>query len=263
MVRPSRTPARPSAEGPARSSWSSWPFWLALLAGLGALAAGLAPLVLPREKRAAPAGEARIQLGETILRVDPAFLLRPEERRGGRMAEAHLAFDARSLGPAEPPRALAPGVAHANPDMVRLILKAPDPKLSPAERTERLYLRHLDPDSAPSAAGLSLRRFAQASPYAGEDLHFTPPDGALFAARCERARDHDPLTPACVADLRVEGLDARLEFKLAWLEDWENLARVTREAVAGMKQMKQEPAKPEAAKPEPPKPEPSGQEPPR
>jgi len=108
-------------------------------------------------------------------------------------------------------------------------------QVSPAERTERLYLRHLEPDSATSVAGLSLRRFAPGSPYEGEDLHFTPPDGALFAARCERAHADETLTPACIADLRVEGLDARLEFKLRWLEDWETLARVAREAAAAAK----------------------------
>jgi hypothetical protein len=246
MLRPPRRPApAPAAAAPLLS----WPLRIGLAAGAGVLALALFPLLSP-ERAPRLAGETLIRLGEISLRVDPAFLLRPEDQRGGPMAEALLGFDARSLGPPEPARPLAPGLAHANPDLVRLTLTARDAKLSPTERTERLYMRHLEPDSEASVAGLSLRRFAPGSPYEQEDLHFTPPDGALFAARCERTRagtrGDETHTPVCIADLRVEGLDARLEFKLRWLEDWETLARVAREAAsaamaAGAKQPDQKP----------------------
>ena len=237
MLRPPRRPARPArprAPSTRAARVRRALVVIALAAAAGAAVYSLTPWT-NGGRRAQPAGEARILLGDAALQVDPAFLLRPDDRIGGRMAELHLGFDARHFGPAPTPAPLAPDMRHASPDLVRLILKPPDARLSPAERTERLYLRHLDPESAPSVAGLSLRRFTPESPYGGEELHFTPPDGALFAARCERMAQGESLPPSCIADLRVDGLDARLEFKAEWLEDWETLARVTREAVAGMK----------------------------
>ncbi len=187
--------------------------------------------------------------------VNSAFMRRREDRFGGRIDELPLAVDARTMEPAAPLRPLGLHDNDSAPGTLHVTLLARDEKLAPGERTARLYLRHLKPESSPSVAGLIRRAFADSSPYEREDLHFTPPAGGLFAARClrpkepaQRALARDELAPdepghagrpvglpaACVADLRVEGVDVRLRFPLPLLEDWERLTGATTQWVVGM-----------------------------
>ena len=192
-----------------------------------------------------------VTVGEAPVLVNSAFMRRREDRFGGRIDELPLAVNARTMAPAPPPRPLGLHDTDSAPDTLHVTLLARDEKLAPDERTARLYLRHLKPESSPSVAGLTRRAFADASPYDSEDLHFTPPAGGLFAARCLRPKEPAHIEPApeqqpgeaqrpvglpaaCVADLRVEGVDVRLRFPLPLLEDWERLTSATTQWVAGM-----------------------------
>ena len=217
-----------------------------------------------------PPKDVAVTVGEAPVLVNSAFMRRREDRFGGRIDELPLAVNARTMEPAAPPRPLGLRDNDSAPDTLHVTLLATDEKLAPGERTARLYLRHLKPESSPSVAGLLRRAFADSSPYGSEDLHFTPPAGGLFAARCLRAKEtasqdlggdklggdelgrhelgRDELAPderghagrlvglpaACVADLRVDGVDVRLRFPLPLLEDWERLTNATIKWVAGM-----------------------------
>ena len=226
------------------------------LAGAGLLGAGFifarsgwkpAPIEAPKD--------VAVTVGEASVLVNSAFMRRREDRYGGRIDELPLAVSARTMEPAPPPRPLGLHDTDSAPDTLHVTLLARDEKLAPDERTARLYLRHLKQESSRSVAGLTRRAFADAGPYEGEDLHFTPPAGGLFAARCLRPKEiasrevaREELAPdepdeaqrpvglpaACVADLRVEGVDVRLRFPLPLLEDWERLTSATTLWVAGM-----------------------------
>ena len=71
------------------------------------------------------------------------------------------------------------------------------------------------------------RRFRQNSPYAGEVLVFSPPDGRRILARCEDEMPADTvrpetaggkswlpaaIAPQCIAEFRRHGLDIQLRF---------------------------------------------------
>lgn len=175
--------------------------------------------------------DVAVLVGKASVVVNSAFMVRRADRLGGRIDELPLALDPKTMAPAGPLRPLELQDADSAAHILYVTLLARDEKLVPNERTARLYLRHLQPDSAPSVAGLLRRAFADSSPYRNEDLHFTPPAGGLFAARCLRI--HEPETEdqavakptlmlkTCVADLRVGGVDVRLRFSQSLLEDWE------------------------------------------
>lgn len=185
-----------------------------------------------------PHAEVAVLVGKARVVVNSAFMVRRADRLGGRIDELPLALDAKTMEPAGPLRPLGLRDADSAAHILYVTLLARDEKLAPNERTSRLYLRHLQPEALPSVAGLLRRIFTDSSPYRNEDLHFTPPAGGLFAARCLRIQEHEVLQdvetaedqpaqkPAltlktCVADLRVGGVDVRLRFSQSLLEDWE------------------------------------------
>jgi hypothetical protein len=104
-------------------------------------------------------------------------------------------------------------------------LKAADPKLDPAERTERLYLRFLDETSWSHPGGLVARAFEAGSPFEGDELFFVPPAGRQFAARCHRSEASRNLPNTCIAAFRNGAVDAQVRFSADRLSDWEALMK--------------------------------------
>jgi hypothetical protein len=218
--------------------WSGFIVFGVCLAGAGFAASRyLAP-----PNQVEPHAEVAVLVGKARVVVNSAFMVRRSDRLGGRIDDLPLALDAKTMEPAGPLRPLGLRDADSAAHILYVTLRARDEKLAPNERTSRLYLRHLQPDSAPSVAGLLRRAFADSSPYRNEDLHFTPPAGDLFAARCLRDQEHDIqpdvqhdvekaedqpaekpalMLKTCVADLRVGAVDVRLRFSQSLLEDWE------------------------------------------
>lgn len=229
-----------------------------VLAAGGLVGAGFAAarfVAAPSE--AEPHVDVAMTVGSTAILVNSAFMVRRADRLGGRIDQLPLALDVKTGAPAGPPGPLGLREIEAAPGTLHVTLLARDEKLAPAERTARLYLRHLAPDASPSSGGLTRRAFTDASPYRSEDLHFTPPAGGLFAARCLRAEkpDEEPasqaraeneradnerasnslrLPQACIADLRVGALDVRLRFPQSQLEDWEALTASATRFVTGL-----------------------------
>jgi hypothetical protein len=117
-------------------------------------------------------------------------------------------------------------------ETVSLVIRKPDPRLDPADRTARLYERFLDENSWSHPGGLIARAFADDSPFRGDELYFTAPEGREFAARC-RKPDPSAATPnTCQADMRVDDVDVEIRFSAALLSEWERLRNGARSFVA-------------------------------
>jgi len=107
--------------------------------------------------------------------------------------------------------------------LVFLELRPADAKVDPAERVSRLYLRFLSETAWSHPGGLIARAFEPGSPYEGDELFFTPPDGREFAARC-RAGGPERETPnTCIAVVRSGGIDAQVRFSAGLLSEWPKL----------------------------------------
>ncbi len=107
--------------------------------------------------------------------------------------------------------------------LVLLELRPADKSIDPAERTARLYVRFLNETSWSHPGGLLAREFEPGSPFEGDELYYSPPDGRDFAARCHRP-DPDRKTPnTCLAAFRSGAIDAELRFSAALLSEWRTL----------------------------------------
>ena len=116
--------------------------------------------------------------------------------------------------------------------IVFLVIRKPDPRLDPADRTARLYERFLDETSSSQPGGLIARAFLDNSPFRGDELYFTAPEGREFAARC-RKPDSSATTPnICQANMRVSDVDVEIRFSAALLSEWRRLRDGARGFVA-------------------------------
>ena len=97
--------------------------------------------------------------------------------------------------------------------LIFLTLRPEDETADPADRTEKLYARFLQSDVWQEDGGLVMRRFETGSPYGREELHFVPPEGRIFAARCMRPMQPPSELPStCLSALRLDGLDIDIRF---------------------------------------------------
>ena len=95
-----------------------------------------------------------------------------------------------------------------------------DDDVAPDLRVSKLYLRFLDDKDLPAAGGLTVRAFKDDSPFAGDTLFYTPPEGAEFAARCPNGKP-DAVTPStCASAFRVDGLDIGVRFPAPLIGEW-------------------------------------------
>ncbi len=117
-------------------------------------------------------------------------------------------------------------------ETVFIVIRTPDPRLDPADRTARLYEQFLDENSWSHPGGLIARAFVDDSPFRGDELYFTAPEGREFAARC-RKPDPSAATPnTCQADMRMGDVDVEIQFSAALLSEWKRLRDGARGFVA-------------------------------
>ena len=104
--------------------------------------------------------------------------------------------------------------------------------LDPAQRVGKLYLRFLDETNWSHPGGLIARAFADDSPFRGDELYFTAPEGREFAARC-RKPDPTANTPnTCLAEMRMGDVDVEIRFAAALLSEWRALSDGARGLIA-------------------------------
>jgi len=92
--------------------------------------------------------------------------------------------------------------------------------VAPEQRVGKLYLRFLDDKDLPAAGGLVARTFKDDSPFAGDTLFYSPPDGAEFAARCPNAKPDAVAPSTCASAFRVDGLDIGIRFPALLIGEW-------------------------------------------
>jgi hypothetical protein len=117
----------------------------------------------------------------------------------------------------------------ADPDAaVSLVYITSDNSLAPSERVRMLYARFLSSDAAPAAGGLIRRQFRSGTPYEGETLFLSPPEGRAFAARCPDS-EISALPVTCFAEIRHAGYDIQIQLAKRDLALWEKIVAHARE----------------------------------
>lgn len=162
----------------------------------------------------------------------PSALLRPGSVPG-RNGRIDLALSWPDLGPVDTVRAAKDAPGRLGDTILVTVLPADGP--APQTRLASLYSRFLEATVKPGPSGLMVRRFRAGSPYEGEDVLFSPPDGVAFTARCEgRHRPGDVLQPVCIAEFRKGPHDIQVRFEPRLAEGWDRIGDVLVPLVAGM-----------------------------
>jgi len=117
-------------------------------------------------------------------------------------------------------------------ETVVLVIRKPDSRVDPADRTDRLYERFLDKTSWTHPGGLIARAFDDDSPFRGDELYFTAPEGREFAARCRKPNPSAETPNTCQAEMRMGDLDVEIRFSAALLSEWRRLRDGARGFVA-------------------------------
>lgn len=165
-------------------------------------------------------------VGDALLAYPAAYARTPLDAPAGRVERLDLVAALPDFKPA------ADMTAEREQDrlvraarLVFIAVAADDKSLDPAERPGKLYAPFLEPIGYDMDGGLVLRRFQSGSPYAGEELVMTPPEGRAFWARCPMVRESPApmLQEPCFTELRLDGLNVTLRFARASLPEWERL----------------------------------------
>jgi hypothetical protein len=189
---------------------------LAVLAGLVATRLDIGGLL------GAEPHPSMLKVGTVHLLV-PAGFLRPGDADGV-TDDADLIAAWPSFSPPTAPR---PGES----ETLLFLHLAPAAGDDPAERPMALYARFFADEHWSNPGGLLLRRFRPDSPYGGEELYYSPPDGESFSARCPRRGSVADIGQAtCLWSFRQDGLDIQARFPASLLPRWTQL----RDGVQGL-----------------------------
>lgn len=179
----------------------------------------------------APPPFTEVRLGAATFAV-PTPLLRPGQA-AGQDGRIDLALAWPQFGPVDVTRAGRSPAGRLGDTVLVTIVPAEGP--APQTRLATLYGRFLEGGVKPGPTGLMIRRFRAGSPYEGEEVLFSPPDGVAFTARCEaRPRAGDALQPVCIAEFRRDGHDVLVRFEPRLAEGWERIVGTLLPMVAGM-----------------------------
>jgi hypothetical protein len=109
---------------------------------------------------------------------------------------------------------------------IALVFVTSDDSLPPSERVRQLYSRFLSSEATSTAGGLIRRQFRAGTPYEGETLFLSPPEGRAFAARCPSG-EVASMELTCFAEIRHAGYDIQIQLARRDLAQWEKIvARV-------------------------------------
>lgn len=199
---------------------------------LGALATGLALYLGHREVPLEPVIQPA-RIGSVSL-VVPQNLTGTEPDDTSRLVGmVRLRLDWPSLGPAQTgPTALQ------NRQRLLVTLSPPD-KVNDPQTQLSVYARFLTPTVWSNPGGLVVRGFRKGSPYEGDELYVSVPDGRGFAARCPLdAAKSDSARPdldePCRVTLRHRGMDVNIRFPRAIIADWELMLGGVRRTIDGL-----------------------------
>lgn len=188
----------------------------------GALASGLALYLTHREEeRETVVQPARI--GQIALMV-PQNLTGVEPDDSSRLVGmVRLRLDWPSLGP-----------ARADNRQRLLVTLTPQDKVNEPQTQLSVYARFLTPTVWSNPGGLVVRGFRKGSPYEGDELYVSVPDGRGFAARCPLENGRSDLDEPCRVTFRHRGMDVNIRFPRAIIADWEVMLGGVRHLIDGM-----------------------------
>lgn len=197
----------------------------------GALATGLALHLTHRdEERESIVQPARI--GAIALMV-PQNLTGSEPGDSSRLVGmVRLRLDWPSLGPAQ----TGPFIQNRQRLLVTL---TPQDKVNEPQTQLSVYARFLTPTVWSNPGGLVVRGFRKGSPYEGDELYVSVPDGRGFAARCpvEAGKSnlgHPDLDEPCRVTFKHRGMDVNIRFPRSIIADWEAMLGGVRHTIDGM-----------------------------
>ncbi|MFO1148572.1 MAG: hypothetical protein U1E62_09350 [Alsobacter sp.] len=211
-----------AGDGPPQVREEARNGWIAVAVVLGGIVAGSSAFAVGALRPEAVT-QRNVSVGGAALTVPTAMLRTPEIVGDGPQARIDLTLSWPDLGPLEPHLAAAraswSASGQSSPDLAQVTLLPADDSPAPETRVASLYARFLEPHVMQGPGDLVTRHFRRNSPYAGEVLVFSPPDGRRVVARCESEPTHatptDPGTPPalCLAEFRRRGLDVQLRFE--------------------------------------------------
>jgi hypothetical protein len=106
-----------------------------------------------------------------------------------------------------------------------------DQSVPPMERYNQLYARFLSSYVWTNPGGLQLRQFEAKTPYEGEELYISPPDGRDFTARCPLQAAQKSAGGLCMWEVRTQGVDVIVSFSPSRLTDWEMIVSTVLETM--------------------------------
>lgn len=202
--------------------------------------AGLAAWLYSRAS-SRPSGQEHALIGDVMLTYPAGYARNHVAAGAARLDRLDLAASFPDFGPAGEVRGVKTEAALADRTArtVFIAITPNDRSLDPAERPAKLYAPLLDAIGFAGPSGLVRRRFQQGSPYDGEDLFMTPPEGRAFWARCQAPGPSfsgaDRLDAPCFTEMRVAGLNLTIRFSPNLLPDWEQLGDGVRSLIARFK----------------------------
>lgn len=199
-----------------------------LIAALGILLAGLLGTAAALYgNRAHPLDPTRVQPA----RIADVALMVPRHLQGADSDDSarlvgmvRLRLDWPSLGSAQDQGRRALLVTLSPPDKVN----------EPATQLA-VYARFLTTTVWSNPGGLVVRGFRKGSPFEGDELYVSVPDGRGFAARCPLDSTANlPLDELCRVTFRHRGMDVNIRFPRAIIADWELMLGGVRRTIDGM-----------------------------
>lgn len=164
-------------------------------------------------------------------RVGQVSLIVPQNLTGTEPDDAsrlvgmiRLRLDWPSLGPAQ-----------AQSRSRLLVTLSPPDKVNEPATQLAVYARFLTPTVWSNPGGLVVRGFRKGSPYEGDELYVSVPDGRGFAARCPMdTAATASLDELCRVTFRHRGLDVNIRFPRGIIADWELMLGGIRRTIDGM-----------------------------
>jgi len=188
---------------------------------LGAAATGLG-LYATHKSRETEAMLQPARIGNSVLMV-PQDLTGAEADDSSRLVGmVRLRLGWPDLGPAQ------------NRNRLLVTLSPPDKVNEPATQLA-VYARFLTPTVWSNPGGLVVRGFRKGSPYEGDELYVSVPDGRGFAARCPLdSTAGAALDELCRVTFRHRGIDVNIRFPRRIIADWELMIGGVRRTIDGM-----------------------------
>ncbi len=179
-----------------------------MLLGAAATGAGLYAV----HRRVEPdAGLQAARVGEVALAVPQELTGAEPDDQVRLVGMTRLRLDWPNLGPAQP----------GSRSRLLVTLSPPDKVNEPATQLAT-YARFLTPTVWSNPGGLVVRSFRKGSPYEGDELYVSVPDGRGFAARCPLESATAPaLDELCRVTFRHRGMDVNIRFPRAMIAEWE------------------------------------------